>query len=58
MGEILLYSKKGHTAYVKFESINLDSDGVLCFTVKPSDGDSFETTNDSGGMIGSLFVVT
>ena len=31
---------------MKIESINLGSGGVLCFTVKPSDGDSFTTTKE------------
>ena len=41
VGKTLLCSKEGHTVYVKIESINLGSDGVLRFTVKPIDGNSF-----------------
>ena len=47
MGETLLYSKEGHTVYVKIESLNLGSDGVLRYIEKPSDGVSFETTKES-----------
>ena len=35
IGETLLYSKEGHTVYVKIESINLGSDGVLRLLLSP-----------------------
>ena len=46
VGETLLYSKEGHTVYVRIESVQLDEDSVLRFKVKPADGESFLTTRE------------
>ena len=46
VGETLLYSKEGHTVYVRIEAIELGYDSVLRFKVKPSDGDSFMATRE------------
>ena len=46
VGETLLFSKEGRTVYVRVTRVSVGADSVLRFTVKPSDGDVFETARE------------
>jgi hypothetical protein len=47
VGETLLYTKDGHTTYVKVEKVFLDDDAVLRIRVRTMNGDLLDTTKES-----------